>query len=210
MRVAALGNVAHGDNAICLDYWTSHRGHQFSLISEAFLHGQTMIGQTTGDLLAWEDWLSRKHGVQHVDVCGISYGGDLAVTYPVFSARAWRLYASGTLGSFTAIFCAATTHRRTAYPASSTGWTAAISPGSMRRVHCDCTTANWMCPAELPIPRTITTRHRTTKRCSSPSMRRGQIYKACGAEQQVSTNVSPRSWHEMDIPDLLQFLASGD
>jgi len=34
------------------------------------------------------------------------------------------------------------------------------------------------------------------------------IYKAFGAESQVSLYVTPDSWHEMDIDDLKQFLAS--
>jgi hypothetical protein len=32
------------------------------------------------------------------------YGGDLALTYAVFSTRVCRIFASGTLGSFEPIF----------------------------------------------------------------------------------------------------------
>ncbi|MHC4521503.1 MAG: dienelactone hydrolase family protein, partial [Planctomycetota bacterium] len=96
----ALGDMAFGDESHCLDYWKSRRGRQFTLISDAFLYGQTVIGQTVADLLRWERWLSESYGVQTIDVVGISYGGDLAVTYPVFSNIVGKIYASGTLGSF--------------------------------------------------------------------------------------------------------------
>ena len=35
---------------------------------------------------------------------GISYGGDLAIYYPVFSDRVSRIFSSGSLGSFSLIF----------------------------------------------------------------------------------------------------------
>ena len=202
-----LGNVAHGDEAICLDYWTSHRGHQFTLISEAFLHGQTMIGQTTGDLLGWEDWLSRAHNVHHVDVCGISYGGDLAVTYPVFSKRARRLYASGTLGSFAAVFSRCYNAPAHCIPGI-LNWMdrsdiAGLNAPRPLRLHY----------GELDVPGRIadsedynnSASYNETVQQALDETR--AIYKAFDAEQQVTMKVSSGSWHEMDIPDLLAFLA---
>jgi len=202
-----LGNLSHADDAACLDYWTSHRGRQFSLISEAFLHGQTMIGQTTGDLLAWEDWLGRTQGVRQVDVCGISYGGDLAVTYPVFSARARRLYASGTLGSFTAVFSRC-------YNAPAHG-----IPGILNWMdRSDIAGLNAPRPlrlhfGELDVPGRVpdtdyynnSASYNETVPQSLDETR--TIYKAFDAEQQVTMKVTPGSWHEMDIPDLLAFFA---
>src|SRR4051794_9493071 len=60
--------------------------------------------QQREDLLRWEGWLARTHGIKAVQVAGISYGGDLALTCPVFSARVERIFASGTFGSFAPIF----------------------------------------------------------------------------------------------------------
>src|SRR5262249_17527830 len=77
---------------------------QFTLVTDAMLKGETLIGETVGDLLRWEAHLAREHGVKAVRVAGISYGGDLALTYPVFSARVERIFASGTFGSFAPIF----------------------------------------------------------------------------------------------------------
>ena len=88
----------------CLDYWSWDRGPQFTLVTDGFVRGQTLIGQTVEDLLRWEDWLCRTRKLDSVEVAGISYGGDLAVLYPVFSTRVRRIFASGTLGSFEPVF----------------------------------------------------------------------------------------------------------
>ena len=76
----------------------------YSLATDAFLKGYTLPGATVEDLLRWEDWLVRILGVQLLQVVGISYGGDLALTCPVFSSGVERIFASGTLGSFEPIF----------------------------------------------------------------------------------------------------------
>ena len=86
-----------------LRYWMETYGH-FTLASDAIQRGGTMIGATVGDLLAWEQWLCAARGFERLDVAGISYGGDLALIYPVFSQRVGRIFASGTLGSFEAAF----------------------------------------------------------------------------------------------------------
>lgn len=96
--------MTFSDERHWLDYWCSRRNRQFTLVTDAFLYGRTLIGQTVEDLLRWESWLAEAKGVETFDVAGISYGGDLAVTYPVFSRRVRKIYASGTMGSFAAIF----------------------------------------------------------------------------------------------------------
>jgi len=88
-----------------LEYWNwQHQHKAYSLVTDSFLYGDALLGETTMDLLRWEDWLCRATGTTAVDVAGISYGGDLALLYPVFSTRVRRIFASGTLGSFTAVF----------------------------------------------------------------------------------------------------------
>lgn len=197
-----LGDMAFGDPDYCLDYWRSERGRQFTLISDAFLYGQTVIGQTTGDLLRWENWLADHCGVETVDIAGISYGGDVAMTYPVFSKRVGKIYASGTMGSFEGIFSRC-------YNAPAHG-----IPGVL----------NWMDRSDiagLNAPRSIrlhygeldkpgpdnnSASYNETVQPALAELR--MIYKAFGAESQVSLYVTPNSWHEMDNDDLRRFLAS--
>ncbi len=199
----ALGDMAFGDDRYCLDYWRSERGRQFTLISDAFLYGQTVIGQTIEDLLRWEMWLCNAcGGINTIDVAGISYGGDLALTYPAFSNRVGRIYASGTMGSFEGIFSRC-------YNAPAHG-----IPGVL----------NWMdrsdiaglsapCPIRLhygeldaPGPRNNSASYNETVQPALAELR--TIYQAFSPKPQVSLCVTPGSWHEMDNNDLQQFLAA--
>lgn len=86
-----------------LDYWGVSNSH-YTLVTDGYLHGQTLIGQTIEDLMAWEEWFFNKFDFRDISVAGISYGGDLALYYPVFSERVSRIFSSGSLGSFTLIF----------------------------------------------------------------------------------------------------------
>jgi dienelactone hydrolase len=197
----ALGDMAFGHDRYCLDYWKSARGRQFTLVSDAFLYGQTVVGQTITDLLRWEMWLSDNYGVQTVDAAGISYGGDLAVTYPAFSDRVDKIYTSGSMGSFEGIFSRC-------YNAPAHG-----IPGVL----------NWMdrsdiaglsapCPIRLhygeldtPGPRNNSAAYNETVRPALAELQK--IYHSFGAESQVSLYVAPDSWHEMDNKDLQTFMA---
>ncbi|MCK4746130.1 MAG: hypothetical protein KAT15_03805, partial [Bacteroidales bacterium] len=87
-----------------LDYWNWGGHMQYSLVSDNYLYGSTLVGQTVGDLLLWEEWLAVTHGVDQLHVAGISYGGDLACLYPIFSERVERIFASGTLCSLSVIY----------------------------------------------------------------------------------------------------------
>lgn len=196
-----LSDMAYGDQGRCLDYWKSARGRQFTLVSDAFLCGQTLIGQTVEDLLRWEMWLSRAKNIQDVEVAGISYGGDLALTYPVFSDKANKIYASGTLGSFSPIFSRC-------YNAPA---------------HCIPGILNWMDRSDIaglnaprplrlhygemdtPGPHNNSASYNETVQTSLAELR--TIFKAFGAEQRVSLSVTPGGWHEIDNQDLHTFLA---
>lgn len=198
----ALADMALGDEGRCLDYWKSRRGRQFTLISDAFLYGQTVIGQTVEDLLRWEMWLRNSRGVQTIDVAGISYGGDLALVYPVFSDNIRKIYASGTLGSFSAIFSRC-------YNAPA---------------HCIPGILNWMDRSDIaglnaprpirlhygekdtPSPHNNSASYNATVKPSLAELR--AIYRAFDAEQQISLHVTPGRRHEMDNRDLLSFLAN--
>jgi cephalosporin-C deacetylase-like acetyl esterase len=99
----ALKDLAAGVEINRLDYWIGGYS-QFTLVTDGFLYGNTLIGETVEDLLRWENWLVESQKVTEFDVAGISYGGDLSIVYPVFSDRVRRIFASGTMGSFGVIF----------------------------------------------------------------------------------------------------------
>jgi dienelactone hydrolase len=197
----ALGDLALGDERYTLDYWKSTRGRQFTLISDAFLYGQTVIGQTIADLLRWEMWLGQQYGVQTVDVAGISYGGDLAITYPAFSDHVRKIYTSGSMGSFEGIFSRC-------YNAPAHGiphilnWMdrsdiAGLNAPRPIRLHYG--------ERDTPDPRNNSASYNETVEPALAELR--AIYRAFGAESKVSLHVTPGAWHEMDNKDLRTFLA---
>lgn len=186
-----------------LDYWnraTRVNDRQFTLVTDALIKGQTLIGETVVDLLRWEDYLARKHGIKTVAVAGISYGGDLALTYPVFSRRVERIFASGTFGSFSPIFARC-------YNAP-----AHVIPGVLQ----------WMDRADIaglnaprPIALHFGERDQPSKTNYSASYNESvpeamqqlrKIYAAAGGEEKVQLIVSAGKGHEMDVEALLTFM----
>ncbi|MGE5295450.1 MAG: twin-arginine translocation signal domain-containing protein [Solirubrobacterales bacterium] len=196
-----LRDIARQQENYCLDYWSSDRGRQFSLVTDAFLHGKTLVGAHVEDLLRWEQWLASAKGVTALDVAGISYGGDLAVVYPVFSERVRKIYASGSLGSFSVIFSRC-------YNAPA---------------HCIPGVLQWMDRSDiagLNAPRPIRLHYGEADVLSpdnnsasynetvQPALAELKaIYKAFNAEDQVSLRVTPGAAHEMENDDLRKFLA---
>ncbi|MDX9930590.1 MAG: alpha/beta fold hydrolase, partial [Bacteroidales bacterium] len=85
-----------------LDYSVAHS--HFTMVTHLNLHGESLIGKTIEDLVAWENWVCEQYNMNEIAVAGISYGGDLALFYPVFLERVSRIFASGSLGSFNIIF----------------------------------------------------------------------------------------------------------
>ena len=125
----ALRDLAAQRPGSRLDYWQWGSHMAYSLVTDAFQHNRTLIGETVEDLLCWERWLGAEFAVESTASVGISYGGDLALLYPVFSERVERIFASGTLGSFARILSKGTTRQRIVSLAFWNGWTAVISPG---------------------------------------------------------------------------------
>jgi dienelactone hydrolase len=185
-----------------LDYWNQAKrvnDRQFTLVTDALIKGRTLVGETVEDLLRWEEWLAQKHAIKAVKVAGLSYGGDLALTYPVFSNRVDRIFASGTFGSFSPIF-------EKCYNAP-----AHCVPGVLR----------WLDRADiagLNAPRPIVlhfgerdTPSRDNYSASyndtvEPAFKElKQIYAAAKAEDRVRLLVSKGKGHEMDVPALLEF-----
>ena len=198
---SSLGDLAYGDEDRTLDYWVSSRGRQFTLVTDAFLHGKTLVGETTEDLLRWEHWLSSTKSIESLDVAGISYGGDVASTYPVFSRRVNRIYSSGSLGSFSVIFSRC-------YNAPAHGipgvlkWMdrsdiAGLNAPRLQRFHYG--------ELDAPGPDNNSASYNETVEPSIDELR--NIYRAFGADGKVSLKVTKGSHHEMDIVDLKEFLA---
>lgn len=197
---STLSDLAHQVEINRLDYWVSHS--QFTLATDEFLYGSSMIGQTVMDLLRWEDWFCEEFGIEELDVTGISYGGDLAIIYPAFSKRVRKIFASGTMGSFSAIF-------QRCYNAPA---------------HCIPGILQWMDRSDIaglnaPRPITIhfgeldvpgeTNASASYNETAPQSMKElREIYRAFNAENEVHLVVTPGSHHEMDIPALLDFLCN--
>ncbi len=195
----ALMDLAEGLEIDRLDYWIG-RYSQFTLVTDGFLTGRTLIGETVEDLLRWEAWLAESCGVEDIDVAGISYGGDLSLIYPVFSDRVRRIFASGTLGSFSVIF-------QRCYNAP-----AHCIPGILEWMdRSDIAGLNVPRPLAIhygeldtPSPTNASASYNETVPKSMEELR--GIYDAFGAQGAVSLIVTPGAQHEMDIPALLDFL----
>jgi len=197
----ALADMAHWDEGHWLDYWGSRRGRQFTLVTDGFLYGRTLIGQTVEDLVRWEHWLSKTKGVEVLDVAGISYGGDLAITYPVFSFRARRIYSSGSMGSFSAIFARCYNAPAHCIPGvlqwmDRSDIAGLCAPRAIRLHYGE---------LDTPGPKNASASYNETVGPALAELR--AIYRAFAAEEQVSRHVSGGRQHEMDIDDLLAFLA---
>jgi len=195
-----LANMTARDPGYCLDYWAWGRGPQFTLVTDGFLRGETLIGQTVEDLVRWEKWLARTHGVREVDVAGISYGGDLAITYPAFSDRLRRIYASGTLGSIVPIFARCYNAPAHCIPGI-LRWMdrsdiAGLSAPRPIRLHYG--------ELDTPGPDNNSASYNETVQPALTELR--AIYGAFGAADRVSLHVTPAAKHEMDNDDLLAFL----
>jgi len=196
---STLSNMAAGLGFNRLDYWIGRPG-QFTLVTDGFLYGRTLIGETVEDLLRWEDWLAASRGIDAIDVAGISYGGDLSVLYPTFSRRVRRIFCSGSMGSFSVIFSRC-------YNAPA---------------HCVPGILEWMDRSDiagLSAPRPIMLHYGELDTPSStnasaaynetvgPSLEElREIYRAWGADSAVRLIVTPKAEHEMDVPALLEFL----
>lgn len=205
----ALSDMAASSDHHWLDYWGSRRGHQFTLVTDGFLYGKTLIGQTVADLVRWEDWLARDHGVRGVHVAGISYGGDLAITYPPFSRRVRSIYCSGSMGSFSGVFARC-------YNAP-----AHCIPGVLQWMdRADIAGLNAPIPIRVhfgerdtPGPENASAAYNETVAASMTDLRR--VYAAVvgdrgheRASNLVTLRVTPASGHEFEIGDLVDWLGS--
>jgi len=197
-----LWNMAHSDKGRDLDYWGSERGRQFTLVTDAFLFGKTLIGDTVEDLARWEDWLSRERGVQVVDVAGISYGGDLSIVYPAFSTRADRIYCSGSMGSFSGIFARCYNAPAHCIPRVLT-W---MDRSDIAGLHAPRPIRVHYGELDIPGPDNNSAAYNETSMPALDELR--TIYACRGAEDEVSLRLTPGAGHETEIPDLLRYFGT--
>lgn len=199
----ALRDLALQREGHRLDYWAWGSHMAYSLVTDGFQHGATLLGETVEDLLRWEDWLAGERGIERLDVAGISYGGDLALAYPAFSGRVGRIAASGTLGSFAPIF----------------------ARGYNVPAHCIPGVLHWLDRADIaglnaprplllhygeldrPGPDNHSASFNETVPGAVAALRR--IYAAAGAPDAVRLVVSPGLGHEMDLAAIAGFLEEG-
>ena len=198
----ALQDLARQEEGHRLDYWTENGGKAFSLCSDSFQHGTPLIGQTIEDLMRWEDWLAREYEEQQLDAVGISYGGDLALAYSVFSARVRRIFASGTLGSFSAIYAQSYNAPAHCIP----GVLEWMDRSDIAGLNAPRTTALHYGELDKPGPANYSASFNETVEPALAELR--AIYKAFDAEEAVRQIVTPGKGHEMDNNALLDFLAA--
>ncbi|TDD47586.1 hypothetical protein E1263_34135 [Kribbella antibiotica] len=189
----ALSDLAAQRDGESLSYWRWGEHMVYPLLTDLFQRGRTLMGDTIEDLLRWEDWLDAE-----CDVVGISWGGDLACTYPVFSRRVRSIFASGTLGSFEAVFAEA----------------------GNAPAHCIPGVLEWFDRADiagLNAPRRLDLHYGALDRDGSAAYNRTapeafarlqEIYAAAGAPDDVTLHVTEGIGHEMDVELLLNFLSS--
>ena len=196
-----LSDLARGRDGYRLDYWPQQKYRQFTLATDSFLKAKPLIGTTVEDLLRWEEWLAREMGIKTLHSAGLSYGGDLALLYPVFSSRVSRIFASGTFGSFAPIF-------ERCYNAP-----AHCIPGVLEWMdRSDIAGLNAPRPIALhygeldaPSPTNASAAYNETVPAAVAELK--AIYAQANAEAKVRLLVTKGKGHEMDIATMLEFLA---
>jgi dienelactone hydrolase len=183
-----------------LDYWRWGEHMAYSLVTDGFLYGKTLIGETIEDLLRWETWLAENQKIASIDAVGISYGGDLSLLYPIFSQRVDRIFASGTLGSLGVVF-------DQCYNAP-----AHCIPGILQWMdRSDIAGLNVPKPIllhfgelDVPGPENFSASYNSSVPTALDELR--AVYRNYGVETRVQLQISPGLGHEMDIPMILKFI----
>jgi len=197
-----LRDLSAGRAGYRMDY---EQSAHFTYVTDAFLHGRTVVGENVEDMLRWEDYLAAELSVERIFAAGLSYGGDLAFVYPIFSRRVERIFASGSSGSYALHFS-----RCYNGPA-----------------HCVPGICNWMERADVagmnaPRPLAIHYGQFDTPCMNEPGKENWsaaynedvpelmsdarQIYAAAGAADNVELIVTPGVGHVLDVEALLRFL----
>ncbi len=194
-----LSNLAHSLPGRRLDYWQKG-SRSFTLATDSFLKGKPLIGATVEDFLRWEQWLVQHLGIGTVHVVGISYGGDLALLYPVFSSRVDRIFASGTLGSFVAIYPLCYNAPTHCIPGI-LDW---MDRSDIAGLNAPRSIALHYGELDVPGPQNFSASYNETVPTSVEELK--AIYAATSAADKVILIVTKGKGHEMDIKAMLSFL----
>jgi len=107
-EIRGFGNIvdlsAHSGDGRRLVYYNWGELMAFPLVTDAFIRGYTLIGDTIQDLYAWGSYICEYTRRQDYAIAGISYGGDLSLILSALDPRVTKTFASGTLGSMAPIF----------------------------------------------------------------------------------------------------------
>ena len=172
----------------------------FTLVTDAFLKGYTLIGDTTQDLYAWGSYLCKRFGREKYALAGISYGGDLAVILAALDERVAKTFASGTLGSMKTIF-------EKCYNAP-----AHCVPGILkymdRQEIASCIAPRSLCAhygaLDVPSPENSSAAYNETVMPAYDAVKR--FYDICGAGDNLSLIISENMNHEMDNDALIAYM----
>jgi dienelactone hydrolase len=200
----ALYDLAHHRDGESLGYWRWGHHMTYTVLTDGYQNGRTLMGGTIEDLLRWEHWLAETHNVSRFDVAGISWGGDLACTYPVFSTRIRSIFASGTLGSFTAIFARCGNAPAHCIP----GVLAWLDRADIAGLNAPRPLVLHYGALDVPGPDNGSASYNETVPDSFQRLR--SIYEAADAGDAVSMRVTEDSGHEMDNGLLLDFLRTSN
>ena len=172
----------------------------YTLVTDAFLKGYTLIGDTVNDLYAWGRYLSYYTKQENYSVAGISYGGDLALILAALDERVQKTFASGTLGSMATIFDVCYNAPAHSIPnilkyMDRQEIASCIAPRSLA-VHYG--------GLDTPSPENFSAAYNETVIPALNEVK--QFYEKMGAENNVQLIISPDMKHEMDNNALINYL----
>ena len=176
----------------------------YTLVTDAFQKGCTLIGDTVQDLYAWGAYLCEHTNQQSYSVAGISYGGDLALILSALDERVDKTFASGTLGSMSPIF-------ERCYNAP-----AHCVPNILkymdRQEIASCIAPRSLCvhygELDVPSPENSSAAFNETSIPAYNGVKR--FYGILGAANKVQLAISPDMKHEMDNSALIDYLQGNE
>jgi len=192
-----LKNLAEHDGRR-LTYWSDPV--TFSIVTDAFQKGRTLIGDTVADLYAWAGYLCGFTKQKNYSLAGISYGGDMCLMLAALDEHVCKTFASGTLGSMATIFdvcCNAPAHcvPNILQYMDRQEIASCIAPRPLA-VHYG--------ELDVPSKKNYSASFNETALPAFEAVK--NFYAKMGAEKNAKLIVSPGMGHEMDINELVSFL----
>jgi len=173
----------------------------YTAVSDAFMKGYTLIGDTIGDLLAWGKYICGYTRREGYSVAGISYGGDLALILAALDKRVGKTFASGTLGSMEPIFDQCFNAPGHCVPG--------ILKYMDRQEIASCIAPRSLCvhygELDAPSPENFSAAFNQTAMPAYEAVR--DFYSGLGAGSMLKLVVSPGLAHEMDNIALIRYLS---